>query len=66
MALGRPATLNDVPDAFLDDVASKGFTWIWFLGVWQTGPVGRAGLAVGHRSWWRSAGASSPTCASRT
>ena len=41
MALGRAATLDDVPDDFLDDVAAKGFTWVWFLGVWQTGPIGR-------------------------
>jgi hypothetical protein len=41
VALGRPATLDDVPDDLLDDVAAKGFAWVWFLGVWQTGPVGR-------------------------
>ena len=41
VALNRPATLEDVPDAFLDDVAAKGFSWIWFLGVWQTGRLGR-------------------------
>jgi hypothetical protein len=41
VALGRPATLEDIPDTFLDDVAAKGFAWVWFLGVWQTGPVGR-------------------------
>ena len=41
VALGRAATLEDVPDAFLDDVAAKGFAWVWFLGVWQTGPLGR-------------------------
>ena len=41
VALGRPATLEDIPDAFLDDVAAKGFAWVWFLGVWQTGRVGR-------------------------
>jgi glycosidase len=40
-ALGRPATLEDVTDAFLDDVAAKGFDWVWFLGVWQTGRLGR-------------------------
>jgi glycosidase len=39
--INRAATLDDVPDAFLDDVAAKGFTWIWFLGVWQTGRLGR-------------------------
>ncbi len=41
VALGRPATLEDIPDTFLDDIAAKGFAWVWFLGVWQTGPVGR-------------------------
>ena len=41
VALERPATLDDVTDAFLDDVAGKGFGWVWFLGVWQTGRVGR-------------------------
>ena len=33
--LGRPATLDDLPDAFLDDLANRGFDWIWVLGVWQ-------------------------------
>ncbi len=36
--LGRPATLDDVPDAELDRLAQLGFEWIWFLSVWQTGP----------------------------
>jgi hypothetical protein len=40
-SLGRPATLNDVPDAFIDQIASRGFEWVWPLGVWQTGPAGR-------------------------
>lgn len=40
--LGRPATLDDLPDDFLDDVAERGFAWIWFLGLWQTGEAGRA------------------------
>jgi len=40
-ALGRPATLDDLTDAMLDDVAAKGFSWVWLLGVWQTGPAGR-------------------------
>jgi Alpha amylase, catalytic domain len=42
VALGRPATLDDFEDRFLDDIAGKGFQWVWPLGVWQTGPVGRA------------------------
>ena len=39
-ALGRPATLDDIPDAELDRLAKVGFDWIWFLSVWQTSPAG--------------------------
>jgi hypothetical protein len=35
--LGRPATLDDIPDTELDRLAKTGFDWIWFLSVWQTG-----------------------------
>ena len=44
-ALGRPATLDDIPDAELDRVAAMGFDWIWLLSVWRTGPAGAAGVA---------------------
>ena len=37
--LGRPATLDDIPDADLDRLARMGFDWIWLLSVWQTGPA---------------------------
>ena len=37
--LGRPATLDDIPDAELDRLAKQGFDWIWLLSVWQTGPA---------------------------
>src|SRR5580700_5672534 len=37
--LGRPATLDDIPDAELDRLAEMGFDWVWFLSVWQTGPT---------------------------
>ena len=37
--LGRPATLDDIPDAELDRIASQGVDWVWFLSVWQTGLV---------------------------
>lgn len=40
-ALGRPATLDDVPDAELERLAALGFDWVWLLSVWQTGPAGR-------------------------
>ena len=39
--LGRPATLDDIPDAELDRVAGMGFDWIWLLSVWRTGPAGQ-------------------------
>ena len=40
-ALGRRATLDDIPDQELDRLASMGFDWIWFLSIWQTGELGR-------------------------
>jgi hypothetical protein len=39
--LRRRATLDDLPDRYLDDFAARGFDWFWPLGVWQTGPAGR-------------------------
>ena len=39
--LGRPATLDDVPDDTLDQIASDGSDWVWLLGIWQIGEVGR-------------------------
>ncbi|MFI5225132.1 MAG: alpha-amylase, partial [Candidatus Limnocylindrales bacterium] len=39
--LGRPATLDDVPDGELDELAARGFDWVWLLSVWQTGEAGR-------------------------
>ena len=41
VGLGRPATLDDMPSAELDRLAGLGFDWVWLLGVWQTGEVGR-------------------------
>ena len=39
--LGRPATLDDIPDADLDGIAGMGFDWIWLLSVWRTGAAGQ-------------------------
>jgi glycosidase len=39
--LGRPATLDDIPDIELDRIARMGFDWVWLLSVWQTGPAGQ-------------------------
>jgi hypothetical protein len=35
--LGRPATLDDIPEEELVRFAEMGFDWIWLLSVWQTG-----------------------------
>jgi len=48
--LGRPATLDDIPDAELDRLAGMGFDWVWFLSVWQTGPAGRR-ISRENRDW---------------
>jgi Alpha amylase, catalytic domain len=50
--LGRPATLNDVPNALLDWLANTGFDWVWFLGIWQTGPAGRT-ISLQNPEWRR-------------
>jgi hypothetical protein len=39
--LGRPATLDDIPDAELDRLAAMGVDWIWLLSVWRTGKTGQ-------------------------
>jgi hypothetical protein len=39
--LRRRATLDDISDPELDRLASQGFDWLWFLGVWQTGLAGQ-------------------------
>jgi len=49
-ALGRPATLDDVPDADLDRLAAMGFDWVWFLSVWCTGEAGRR-VSIGNAEW---------------
>jgi hypothetical protein len=39
---GKPVTLADIDDGTLDDLARRGFDWIWLLSVWQTGAACRA------------------------
>ena len=50
-SLRRPATLDDIPDAELDQLAKTGFEWIWFLSVWHTGEVGKHVSRTNHE--WR-------------
>ena len=49
-SLGRPARLDDLPDAELDRLAGMGFDWVWFLSVWQTGPAGQR-VSRENRDW---------------
>src|SRR6516162_9841636 len=51
-ALGRHATLDDIPDAELDALARRGFDWIWLLSVWQTGPAAQA-ISRSNPEWRR-------------
>jgi hypothetical protein len=39
---GRPLRLDEVPDEELDRLARVGVSWVWLMGVWQTGAHGRA------------------------
>ncbi len=48
--LGRPATLDDIPEAELDRLAALGFDWIWFLSVWQTGEAARR-VSLSNPAW---------------
>jgi len=50
--LGRPVTLDDLPDAALDHLAEMGFDWLWFLSVWQTGPAGQR-VSQSNPEWRR-------------
>jgi hypothetical protein len=48
--LGRPATLDDVPDSDLDEWVAAGVDLVYFLGVWQTGAAGRT-VSRGNPAW---------------
>jgi alpha amylase-like protein len=47
---GRPMTLADIDDATLDDIARRGFDWVWLLSVWRTGAASRA-VSRGNAAW---------------
>jgi len=51
-ALGREATLDDIPDADLDRLAELGLDWVWLLSVWQTGPAAQA-ISRANPDWCR-------------
>lgn len=49
--LGRPTTLDDIPDSELDRLAGLGFDWVWLLSVWQTGHASQ--IASRTKPEWR-------------
>ena len=50
--LGRRASLDDISEPELDELASLGFDWIYLLGIWQTGIAGR-NVSRSHPEWRR-------------
>lgn len=36
--LNKKCTIRDIPDSEFDDWQSKGFEWVWFMGIWELGP----------------------------
>lgn len=51
--LGRQATLDDIPDEFFEELEQRGFAWIYFLSVWQTGKIGQQ-ISQSHPGWKES------------
>lgn len=39
--LGRRATFDDIDDEDIRYAASRGFDWVWLMGVWQNSEAGR-------------------------
>jgi hypothetical protein len=48
--LDRPATLDDIPEEALQELARQGFDWVYFLGVWQTGEAARR-VSLSNPEW---------------
>jgi glycosidase len=57
--LGDGATLDDIPNSFLDDIAARGFDWVWLLGVWRIGPTGQR-ISRERAEWHREYQAALP------
>jgi hypothetical protein len=50
--LGRPTTLDDIPDRELDRLAGAGFDWVWLVSVWRTGLAGQC-VSRTNAAWRR-------------
>jgi hypothetical protein len=48
--IGPKATLDDISDTLLDQLAASRFDVVWMLGVWQTGAAGRQ-VSCTWRDW---------------
>ncbi|MFN5062227.1 MAG: alpha-amylase family glycosyl hydrolase [Pseudomonadota bacterium] len=40
-AVGRNATLDDIPESFIEALAAAGFDWVWPVGVWSVSAASR-------------------------
>jgi glycosidase len=47
-----PLSLDRVPGAELDRLRDLGFDWVWLLGAWQTGRIGRE-VSLSRPDWVR-------------
>lgn len=47
---GRVITLDQIPDAELDQLAELGFDWVWLLSVWQTSQDGQQ-VSRANKAW---------------
>jgi Alpha amylase, catalytic domain len=63
-AIGRPATLDDLPDEELDGLAEMGFDIVWLLGVWQTGGAGLK-VSLSNPEWQKEFHATLTDCQDR-
>ena len=61
-SLGKGATLDAIPNEFIDQIASLGFDWVWPLGVWRIGPTGRE-ISRNRTEWHREYKATLPDLA---
>ncbi len=49
-SIGPTATLDEIPDEFIESLARRGFDWLWLLGVWKLGDTSRS-IALQQRGW---------------
>ena len=48
----RQVTLDDIPDAWMAGLAACGFGWVYLMGAWETGEVGRR-VSRSNEEWLR-------------